>query len=108
VPRADFLGLLRDAAFLAGNSSSGIIEAASFGTPVLDLGDRQQGRERGRNVTHAQFEGPGLKRAVRNTCVMGRLAKKNVYGGGRAGAQIARVLAGLKHLDRLRQKLIVY
>ena len=50
IPRPLFLGLLRDAAVLAGNSSSGIIEAASFGTPVLDIGHRQMGRERGENV----------------------------------------------------------
>ena len=40
--REMYLGLLRDAAILVGNSSSGIIEAASFGTPVLDIGDRQR------------------------------------------------------------------
>ena len=46
VSRDIFLGLLRDAAVLIGNSSSGIIEAASFGTPVVDIGPRQEGRER--------------------------------------------------------------
>jgi hypothetical protein len=44
--RPQFLGLLRDASVLVGNSSAGIIEAASFGTPVIDIGPRQLGRER--------------------------------------------------------------
>ena len=55
LPRRIFLGLLRDAALLIGNSSSGIIEAASFGTPVLDIGSRQAGRERGDNVHHVEM-----------------------------------------------------
>ena len=51
-PRPLFLGLMRDAAVLVGNSSSGIIEAASFGTPVVDVGPRQAGRERSGNVVN--------------------------------------------------------
>src|SRR2546421_6546797 len=66
IPRPLFLGLLRDAALLAGNSSSGIIEAASFGTPVLDVGDRQKGRERNKNVMHCSTSPASLARAVRS------------------------------------------
>ena len=46
VSRPEFLALLRDAAMLIGNSSAGIIEAASFRTSVIDIGPRQLGRER--------------------------------------------------------------
>jgi UDP-N-acetylglucosamine 2-epimerase (non-hydrolysing)/GDP/UDP-N,N'-diacetylbacillosamine 2-epimerase (hydrolysing) len=111
LPRADFLGLLRDAAFLVGNSSSGIIEAASFGTPVIDIGDRQKGRERGGNVRHVPFTPPALCRAIAAVWRHGRLMRfptRNIYGGGAAGAKIARALATAKLDDRMRRKLIAY
>jgi hypothetical protein len=46
---------MRDAVVMVGNSSSGIIEAASFGTPVIDVGPRQLGRERSQNVTNVPY-----------------------------------------------------
>lgn len=110
LPRATYLALLRDAAVLAGNSSSGIIEAASFGTPVLDLGDRQAGRERGGNVIHANFHRPTMERILGQIWNDGRprrFASKNVYGRGGAGQRIAAVL-GRVALQRYRTKLIAY
>src|SRR5260221_11439400 len=65
LPRGVFLALLRDAAVLLGNSSSGIIEAASFGTPVIDVGPRQAGREHGINVTHVPYSQPAIERQLR-------------------------------------------
>lgn len=111
LPRADFLGLLRDAAFLIGNSSSGIIEAASFGTPVIDVGDRQLGRERSENVRNVPFRQDDLRRAIERAWRGGQpqvLPRRNVYGGGGAGARIARSLASVTIDDRLRRKLISY
>ena len=111
LPRADYLGLLRDSAFLIGNSSSGIIEAASFGTPVIDLGDRQKGREHGGNVRHVSFEARPLARMISAAWRGGRPIKyagRNVYGGGTAGKKIARVLATVALDERLRRKLIAY
>ena len=61
--REAFLGLMRDAAVVVGNSSSGIIEAASFGTPVVDVGPRQAG-ERGGNVTSVPFTAAAIGRAL--------------------------------------------
>jgi UDP-hydrolysing UDP-N-acetyl-D-glucosamine 2-epimerase len=110
-PRPIFLGLLRDAAALIGNSSSGIIEAASFGTPVIDIGPRQRGREHGANVTHVPYQGPALRRALKalwNDGKPRRAAGANVYGSGGAGAKIARALGGLEINDRLLRKLIAY
>jgi UDP-hydrolysing UDP-N-acetyl-D-glucosamine 2-epimerase len=59
VPRTDFLGLLRDCRFLIGNSSAGIIESASLGTPVIDVGPRQYGRERSDNVVRVDLVSVG-------------------------------------------------
>jgi GDP/UDP-N,N'-diacetylbacillosamine 2-epimerase (hydrolysing) len=107
VPRDRFLGLMRDAAVLVGNSSSGIIEAASFGTPVVDVGPRQQGRERSGNVAHVGYDRRAIGRAVRGARGS-RWRGENVYGGGQAGVRMARILAGIELDGRLRHKLIAY
>jgi UDP-hydrolysing UDP-N-acetyl-D-glucosamine 2-epimerase len=109
--REAFLGLLRDAAMLVGNSSSGIIEAASFGTPVLDVGPRQGGRERGANVTTVPFNRTSVRRAVAEIWNDGRPRRctgKNIYGTGNAGRRIAQALAALVVTGRVRRKRISY
>lgn len=111
LPRGDFLGLLRDTAVLIGNSSSGIIEAASFGTPVIDVGDRQKGRERGPNVRNVPFQIESLRKAITevwNGGVPARFPRDNVYGGGATGEKIAKILARVPLDDRLRRKLIAF
>ena len=111
VPRPIFLGLLRDAAVLVGNSSSGIIEAASFRTPVIDIGPRQKGRERSCNVVNVPYNerriGSELQR-VWNRSHPKRAASGNIYGGDGAGCKIASILARLSLDDHLRHKLIRY
>ena len=112
LPRPQFLGLLRDATVLVGNSSSGIIEAASFGTPVIDVGPRQRGRERSQNVTNVPYSEAAIRRALKRIWNDGRPKRfrgRNVYGGGGAGRKIAGVLARLDLSDPcLRRKLIAY
>jgi UDP-N-acetylglucosamine 2-epimerase (non-hydrolysing)/GDP/UDP-N,N'-diacetylbacillosamine 2-epimerase (hydrolysing) len=109
--REAFLGLLRDAAVLVGNSSAGIIEAASFGTPVLDIGPRQAGRERGQNVTTVPFRQSAIRQALKQLWNEGqprRYAAKNLYGAGDTARRIARILATVPLTPRLRRKLIAY
>jgi UDP-N-acetylglucosamine 2-epimerase (non-hydrolysing)/GDP/UDP-N,N'-diacetylbacillosamine 2-epimerase (hydrolysing) len=109
--REAYLGLLRDAAVLVGNSSSGIIEAASFGTPVVDIGPRQTGRERGGNVTTVPFLKTAIREALKGIWNQGtprRYAKRNIYGGSRTAARIAKLLETVPLDARLRQKLITY
>jgi UDP-hydrolysing UDP-N-acetyl-D-glucosamine 2-epimerase len=111
VSRPQFLALMRDAAVLIGNSSSGIIEAASFGTPVIDIGQRQAGRERSANVKHVPFSPTAIERELRKIWNNGRPKRfhgPNVYGGDGAGQRIAKVLAKLPLDDRLKRKLIAY
>jgi UDP-hydrolysing UDP-N-acetyl-D-glucosamine 2-epimerase len=109
--RPEFLGLLRDAAVLVGNSSSGIIEAASFGTPVIDVGPRQRGRQRSQNVTNVPYGKAAIGRALARIWNNGRpkrFPKRNVYGGAGVGRRIATILARLSIDDRTRRKLITY
>jgi UDP-N-acetylglucosamine 2-epimerase (non-hydrolysing)/GDP/UDP-N,N'-diacetylbacillosamine 2-epimerase (hydrolysing) len=111
LPRPIFLSLLRHAAVLIGNSSSGIIEAASFGTPVLDIGPRQQGRERGPNVTTVPFTHAAIQRALKKIWNNGRPKRhpaKNPYGAGNTAKRIAQTLANVPITDKLRRKLITY
>jgi UDP-hydrolysing UDP-N-acetyl-D-glucosamine 2-epimerase len=109
--RAMFLGLVRDASVLIGNSSSGIIEAASFGTPVIDLGPRQQGRERGPNVINLPFHQARIEMELARIYHRGRpirFPRRNLYGGRGTGKKTAALLANLAIDARLLRKLISY
>ncbi len=111
IRRCEFLGLMRDAAMLIGNSSSGIIEAASFGTPVIDIGERQAGRQRSRNVLHVEARPAAIHAAAAHTWNAGRPRRSkaaNVYGTNGAGERIAAALANCRFDSRLMNKLIAY
>jgi GDP/UDP-N,N'-diacetylbacillosamine 2-epimerase (hydrolysing) len=111
VSRDIFLGLLRDAAVLIGNSSSGIIEAASFGAPVVDIGPRQEGRERGGNVVHVDYSRNAIRAAIKKIWNFGRakrFARSNIYGNGHTAEKIAIVLDSIPLDEQLRRKLIAY
>lgn len=111
LPRSTFLALLRDAVLLAGNSSSGIIEAASFSTPVLDIGPRQSGRQRSQNVLHSDWNPASLRATLQRLLRTRRGKVTNVYGGhsaAGAGARIARILASLDLASLNQPKLIRY
>jgi GDP/UDP-N,N'-diacetylbacillosamine 2-epimerase (hydrolysing) len=91
--REDFLTLLRHADALIGNSSSGIIEAASFGTKVLNIGSRQRLRQRNHNVVDVEAEAGAIGAALEALLAAPRPAADNVYGDGRAAERIAAILA---------------
>jgi UDP-N-acetylglucosamine 2-epimerase len=84
---------------LVGNSSSGIIEAASFALPVVDVGIRQRGRERGRNVLTAEPSVASILdriRTARSQQFRRSLeGMENLYGDGRAAERIVTVLASV-------------
>ncbi len=110
LPRDAFLRALIGASLVIGNSSSGIIEAASAGTPSVNVGDRQRGREKaGRSVIDAA-ESPDAIRAAIGAALRlrPRTGGRTVYGDGRAGERVADVLAELRCDDALRRKLITY
>jgi GDP/UDP-N,N'-diacetylbacillosamine 2-epimerase (hydrolysing) len=111
VSRPFFLGMVREAAVMVGNSSSGIIEAASFGTPVVDIGPRQMGRERSANVVHCEYDAAAIGRALRKVWNGGRPRRVrcgNVYGGGDAGRRMADILAKVRIDQNILGKLICY
>ncbi|MGB3054795.1 MAG: UDP-N-acetylglucosamine 2-epimerase, partial [Acidimicrobiales bacterium] len=89
----DFLRLLLGARALAGNSSVGIRECSFLGVPVVNVGSRQQGRERGTNVVDVPHDSTEIAAALEDRMTKGRMASEAVYGDGTAGQQIAAVLA---------------
>ncbi len=93
LPRPTFVSWMACCDVMIGNSSSGIIEAATFGTPVVNVGSRQNLRERNANVTDIEAEAGALRSAIRAALAAGRLPAGNRYGDGRAGRRIVEVLA---------------
>lgn len=106
--RNEYLALLKNAAFLTGNSSSGIIEAATFKTPVINLGHRQDGRERNENIIDVpsiskkrilaaiqKLDSESFQKKLKKT--------KNIYGSGNAGLKIVKQIISItKKYDRHR------
>ena len=91
-----YWSLLRQATALIGNSSSGIMEAASFALPVVNVGFRQEGRERARNVLDAAAETSALisniDRAMSPEFRQSLAGMTNPYGDGHVAETIVRVL----------------
>lgn len=89
----DFLRLLLGAHCLVGNSSVGIREGAYLGLPVVNVGDRQEGRERAANVLDVGYDRGEIVKAVERQMANGRYPPSTLYGDGRAGERIAELLA---------------
>jgi len=89
----DFLRLLVHSTAIVGNSSVAIRECSFLGVPAVNVGSRQQGRERGANVIDVPHERAAIAAAVREHLRRGRAPSDHLYGDGRAGAQIAECLA---------------
>ena len=85
----DYPVVLAGADVVVGNSSSGVIEAASVGIPVVDVGDRQRGRLRGDNVVHAaegeSAVGSALQVALSESHRRRSAQVVNPYGDGARG-----------------------
>ena len=89
----DFLKLLVNSKCLVGNSSVGIRECAYLGVPVVNIGTRQNGRDRGNNVLDVAYEKLAIKQAIKNQIGVTQVASSSIYGDGDAGNKIAAILA---------------
>lgn len=88
-----YVQLMRRTSCLVGNSSSGIREGAFVGTPVVNIGSRQDGRERGRNVIDCPAEATAIHDALVAQIANGPYETDPIYGDGTAGDQIAAIFA---------------
>jgi UDP-N-acetylglucosamine 2-epimerase len=89
----DFLRLIHNSKCLIGNSSVGVREASYLGIPVVNIGTRQDGRDRGLNVIDVDYDRSLIKDAILKHINHGRYPTDHIYGGGNAGQNIADVLA---------------
>ena len=100
-----YWSLLGQVDAMAGNSSSGIMEAASFGLPVVNVGMRQQGRERGRNIIDVAADSSAISRAIEHALHAefreALRGMENPYGNGTAARSIVRVLTTVSLDDLL-------
>lgn len=88
-----YANIVRHTRVMIGNSSSGVREACYFGTPVVNVGTRQEGRERARNVIDAGYDTDEIVRAIQKQLGAGRYSPQYLYGEGNSGKRIADVLA---------------
>lgn len=104
----DYINLLSYIEVMVGNSSSGIIEAASFKLPVVNIGTRQRGREKSINVIDVGYNKEDIKKSIQkalspefknslNNCI-------NLYGNGKSGEEILNQLTSIELSDKLLQK----
>lgn len=87
-----YFSCMQHCAFLLGNTSSGIIEAASFSKYVINLGDRQKGRISGENVMHCFYEKSAIMATIDQVKKSPKLGVNNLYGDGKAADRIVEVL----------------
>src|SRR5262245_28529831 len=113
VPRETLIGLFKRMALtggprggvLVGNSSAGLIEAAAVGLPAVDIGPRQNGRERCANAVHVEYETrDAVAEGLRQARLLRRGPISHPFGDGRAGERIASVLAGAEPREFTRKR----
>ncbi len=89
---SDFLRLLCNARCLVGNSSVGVRECSYLGVPVVNIGTRQAGRDRGRNVLDVGYDREEIIGGIELHLSNGRYESDPIYGDGHAGQRIADLL----------------
>jgi GDP/UDP-N,N'-diacetylbacillosamine 2-epimerase (hydrolysing) len=113
IPAADFIGLQRIASCLIGNSSAGLIEAPYFQLPVVNVGDRQTGRERCANVMDCPYDAGVIREAIHQAIYDSEFkkliaAENPPFGDGTAYKQITGVLATVDLDERLLNKRMTF
>jgi UDP-hydrolysing UDP-N-acetyl-D-glucosamine 2-epimerase len=91
----DFLQLLQHSDCLIGNSSVGIRECAFLGVPAVNIGSRQNRRDRGGNSVDVHYSQEKIEAAIVAAVEKGKSLSSSLYGKGKAGIQIAELLAKL-------------
>jgi len=97
--------LLKNAACILGNSSSGIRESAFLGTPAVNIGTRQDGRQRGRNVVDVNYDHNEIVAVIKQQIAHGCYKPDYLYGDGYSAEKVVKVL---KKAEFLLQKKITF
>jgi UDP-hydrolysing UDP-N-acetyl-D-glucosamine 2-epimerase len=91
-PIDTYVRLMLNCACAIGNSSAPLREGAYVGVPTVNIGTRQQGRDRADNVMDADYDRRAIVAAVKKQLAHGRYTSDHLYGDGGAGARIAKIL----------------
>jgi UDP-hydrolysing UDP-N-acetyl-D-glucosamine 2-epimerase len=105
LPTDVYIALMHKTACLVGNSSSAIREGAFIGTPTVNIGTRQNMRQRGANVIDVGYGKDDILKGIKQQMSHGRYLSEPIYGDGKAGKRIADVLASARPV---LQKTIAY
>ncbi len=111
--RQYFIFLLRKAKILIGNSSCGILEAASFKLPVVNIGNRQKGRLQSKNILNTGYSSKEIIKAIKTIENSKKYKKnlskcKNLYGDGKSSMRIVNILKKVKFNKTLLDKTNSY
>lgn len=106
LPNAHYIHLMNLTCCLIGNSSSGIREGEFIGTPVVNIGSRQNSRLRGENVLDTEYDSESIFLSIQKQIIQGKYPTKELYGSGNTGEKIAELLANME-LPSV-QKIITY
>ena len=113
MPHSDYVNIMSHVDLMIGNSSSGIIESPSFNIPVINLGSRQQGRERSENILDVFPDKNKIIESIDfvfNDSIFKDKVKscKNIFGDGTASKKIVNILKNIKLDETFIQKQIYY
>ncbi|MBI04985.1 MAG: UDP-N-acetylglucosamine 2-epimerase (hydrolyzing) [Pelagibacteraceae bacterium] len=108
-----FLGLLKISNLLIGNSSCGIIESSLLKIPVINIGTRQKNRPHAENVIQCKHDKKAIIKAIKKSLNSKKFISKvqnskNIYGDGKTGLKIVKILSKIKNFDELFEKRISY
>ncbi|MES1181360.1 MAG: UDP-N-acetylglucosamine 2-epimerase, partial [Flavobacterium sp.] len=91
-----YLTAMKHCTLMVGNTSSGIIESAAFGAPVVNVGNRQEGRLASNNVVHVKNKASEIAAGMKATIKLKGKKFKLIYGNGKAAPAILAVLRSIK------------
>ena len=108
--RQDFLKLVVNSSALIGNSSAGILESASLKIGVVNIGDRQNLREKGKNVFDASYNHNDILKKIKKAILIKKKIKniKNLHGDGKSSQRIYSVLKKIKINNKILIKNTIY
>ena len=116
IPYLEYLSILKAAGCLVGNSSGGIIETPSLGTPTINIGTRQLGRERAHNIIDVDYDDTKIKKALNqalydlefNRRVAQCQTPYDPYSDGKASERILKIIREITVDNRLLTKGLSY
>ena len=86
-----YLSAVKSAAFILGNSSSGIVEAPILGVPTINIGNRQKGRIMAASIINVPFEKDIISEAIKNAKLMGH-KPSGIYGDGKTSERMVKLI----------------